>query len=151
VSSPLATAIRNARRQAGLTQAQLGLRLGLKGRAVYRWENAQSAPSRRHARALVAAIRAVNLEAGSALDAAIDAARPQKATPVVVAPAVAAPAPISKPVEFERALFLLADELDLPARRLRGAVLRFVKRLRLASLSGEETEQLLEAWIANAP
>jgi transcriptional regulator with XRE-family HTH domain len=65
--SRLAQAIRRARHAAGLTQEQLASGSGLKGRAVYRWERADSSPTNRQRRALVLAIQAVNPKAVSAL------------------------------------------------------------------------------------
>ena len=71
MQSPLAQAIRTARLASGLTQDQLGTRLGLKARAVSRWELDGSAPRRRHRRELVAVISASNQAAGATLAAVI--------------------------------------------------------------------------------
>jgi hypothetical protein len=51
---------------------------------------------------------------------------------------------------LERAVFVLADELDLPPRRARGALKRLVARLREANLNVETVQSLLDEWIQRA-
>lgn len=58
---------------------------------------------------------------------------------------------IAESATLELAVFGMADELDLPARRIRGALARLLKRLESAKLSLEGTQRQLEAWIAKAP
>jgi transcriptional regulator with XRE-family HTH domain len=142
--SQLALEIRNARRAAGLTQTQLGTRLGLKGRAVYRWERDASSPTKRHQRALVLAIQAINPAAASALATFI-------ASAVVGGAASAVALPVAQPVVYpaavlENALYQAADELDLPARQLRVALARLFARLRQASLTLESAGRQIEQW-----
>jgi transcriptional regulator with XRE-family HTH domain len=146
MSSKLAPAIRTARRAAGLTQQELGMRLGLKGRAVYRWERDASAPAKARRKALVGAIEAVNRDAAAQLAAAFAEA---------IAPAAAAapappptPAPLSGPLALELAIFSMADELDLPPRRLRAALMKLLERMRQANISFEVCERQLAAWSA---
>ena len=148
----LAVAIRKSRRAAGLTQEQLGRRLGLRGRAVYRWERGDSVPSQRNRKALVIALDAVHRDAAAQLAAVIAReAAPRKGTPAVVAaPAPAAPE-LSAPVALELAIFNMADELDLPPRRIRGPLVRLLKRLRAANFTLDTAQRQVEAWIANAP
>lgn len=141
--SKLGLAIREARRAAGLSQHQLGLRLGLKGRAISRWERSDNTPTKRNLTALLTAVGAVNQAAASSL--AVAMGRDQQAP--AVASAVAAPANI-EPATLELAVFSMADELDLPPRRIRGALARLLKRLQIANLSLEETRHQLDAWIA---
>jgi len=141
--SKLADAIVRARRATGLTQEQLGRRLGLKGRAVYRWERDESAPTKRNRAALVTALTAVNPEVGAWFAQAI-AVPAESPNPAPTAPALAAP---SAPEILERSVFALADELDLPPRRARGALKRFVARLSAANLSLDAVQSLLEEWI----
>jgi transcriptional regulator with XRE-family HTH domain len=141
-----ARAIRSARHAAGLTQEQLGRRLGLKGRAVYRWERLDSAPTKRHRRALIVAIQAINPAAANAL-AGLAASATSAAAP---APAFAAtpPVPAVDPAAaFENALFQTADELDLPARQVRRALARLFERLHEANLTLESSRQQLERRI----
>lgn len=144
--SKLAQSIRTARIAAGLTQKQLGMRLGLKGRAVYRWERDDSAPTKRNQRALVTAIRAVNMQAASALAAAITTG----GAPPPPAPVAAPPAAPTGPVALELAIFHAADELDLPPRRIRGALARLLKRMRAAGFTLETAQQQLDVWIATS-
>ena len=144
--SPMAQAILNARRAVGLTQEQLGRRIGLQGRAVYRWERDDIVPSKRNQRALVTAINAVNQEVAAKLAAALSG-QGQGAEP---APApVPVPPPLSAPVVLELAVFGMADELDLPARRIRGSLARLLKRLRESNLTLEVAQRQLDLWIAN--
>ena len=144
MASKLAQSIRAARRAAGLTQEQLGRRLGLKGRAVYRWENDAAAPSKRNRNALVVALQAVRPDVAAWLSTAI--AEAEGSAPA--APAEPAAPPIDEAAVLEYALFTMADELDLPARRVRGALKRFLENLRAGKLTLESTERRLEEWIA---
>jgi transcriptional regulator with XRE-family HTH domain len=143
----MAQAILNARRAVGLTQEQLGRRIGLQASAVYRWERDDSIPNKRNQRALVTAINAVNQDVAAKLAAAL-AGQGQGAKPAP-APEQAAP-PLSAPVVLELAVFGMADELDLPARRIRGSLARLLKRLRESNLTLEVAQRQLELWIASA-
>jgi len=146
--STLAQAIRAARLASGLTQEQLGRRLGLKGRAVYRWERDDSAPRRRHRRELVTAINAVNQSAATTLATVLASEtkgrRGAALTPPPIAPAPAPPV-IDPQLTLTLAVFAMADELDIPARRLRGGLIRLVKRLREASIPLDTLQRQLEA------
>src|SRR5690349_3169840 len=133
MASAVSEAVRGGRRAAGLTQAQLAARLGLKPRAVSRWERGTSEPSRRHQRAMVAVIGERNAEAAATLaaslgsaDAGSMAAAPALAS-VATAAAVASAANVD--LTLERAVFAMADELDLAPRRVRGAVVRLLERM----------------------
>jgi transcriptional regulator with XRE-family HTH domain len=150
--SATAKAIRNARRACELTQQDLGRRLGLTGRAVYRWERGQSEPTKRNGQSLITAIRMLNADAAAQLAAVLASAG---LSAPAAAPAQAVPAPLPPPVPsvdvravLEHSIFALADELDLPARRARNAVARLLRRLGDANLSFEITRRELEAWIA---
>jgi transcriptional regulator with XRE-family HTH domain len=144
-------AIRSARRTAGLTQEQLGGRLGLKGRAIYRWERGDSTPSQRHRRALVTAIGAVNAKAAAALAAALAVEGKESSASAAEAQLAPAPALIDGKVALELAVFSMADELDLAPRRIRGSLLRLLKRLREANITFEAAQAQLEEWIRSAP
>ena len=150
--SPLARAIRTARLASGLTQNQLGTRLGLKGRAVSRWELDASAPRRRHRRELVAVISAANQAAAATLAAVIASeTKPARGA------ATAAPAPVPEPappaidpqLRLELAVFAMADELDVPAGRLRAALIKLLKRMRETNLTLDAAQLQLEQ--RNAP
>jgi transcriptional regulator with XRE-family HTH domain len=147
MKSALGPAIREARRAAGLTQEQLGRRLGLEGRAIYRWERSESAPTKRHRSALVTAIQAVNQGAAAKLATAMMNAG------VTNVPAIAqppSPTPVENTTALELAVFAMADELDLPPRRIRGSLVRLCQRLRTANYASVEGAQSrLELWIAN--
>jgi transcriptional regulator with XRE-family HTH domain len=148
----LGRSIREARRAAGLTQEHLGRRLGLKGRAIYRWERDESAPTRRHRRALIEEIRAVNASAAAELLAALTAELSKRGKGTSPAPALpAAPPPAAAPdvhETFEVAVLRMADELDLPARRVRRPLARLFARLRAGDVSLEVAEKELAGLIA---
>ena len=145
--SVLARSIREARRASGLTQNELGRRLGLKGRAVYRWERDEAAPTKRHRRALFTAVQAVNQGAAAKLALALAGQTAAPAQPAAPPPTAAV---IPGPVALELAILALADDLDATPRRARGSLVRFCKRLRAANLSVEAVQAQLEAWVANA-
>lgn len=149
----LAVAIRKSRRAAGLTQEQLGRRLGLRGRAVYRWERGDSVPSRRNRKALVVALDAVNRDAAAQLAAVLAREAPPRGAPPPAPATPPAPAPpeLSAPVALELAIFHMADELDLPPRRVRGPLVRLFKRLRSTHFTLDTAQKQVEAWITSAP
>lgn len=139
----MARAIRMARRATGLTQAALGKRLGLKDRAVYRWECADAVPSRRRLGELVTAIQAIDPSAAARLATELASAAASEGKKV--APALIVPSPIPAPISLELAMFSLAEDLELAPRRVRSALVPFLKRLRAANVSVEVAEQVLEA------
>jgi len=65
--------------------------------------------------------------------------------------APAAPEPIRGPAAIELALFSMADELDLPARRVRDSLMRLLRRLREVNVTLEVAQRQLEEWIAAGP
>ncbi|HEY5957761.1 MAG TPA: helix-turn-helix transcriptional regulator [Polyangiaceae bacterium] len=154
----LGPAIRKARRETNLTQAQLGKRLGIEAQTVHRWEINKAAPTPRHEREMVKVIATYSADAAAALQAVFDKAR-SKATPVAAAPpgvAVpalpAAPQPASLGVGatelLQLAVFGLADDLDLPPRHVRRPLARFFESLRAAQLTFDAVELQLNSWIA---
>jgi transcriptional regulator with XRE-family HTH domain len=147
--SKLADAIVRARRTAGLTQEELGRRVGLKGRAVNRWERDTSAPTKRNRAALVTAFTALSPEIGAWFAQAIAGAT-EGPKPAPAPAATATPAAASASDALERAVFAFADELDLPPRRARGALKRLVARLSAANLSVDAVQSLIEEWIERA-
>jgi transcriptional regulator with XRE-family HTH domain len=149
--SPLARAIRDARLSLRLTQDQLGMRLGLKGRAVYRWERGVSAPTRRHQRALLTAVQAIDPSLAAKLQAELvsSARQAQGLGPPAPAPPPPVPAKPTGPVALELAVFAAADELDLTPRRLRAALVKLCARLMEGGFSLESAQRQLEVWIAS--
>jgi DNA-binding transcriptional regulator YiaG len=143
--SHVGAAIRKARTTVQLTQDQLGKRIGIAGRAVHRWEMDRSAPTRRHRQDLVSAIQVLNPVAAAAL---AEAFNPKTATAAQVAAAQAAPVAINHSEALAMAVFRIADELDLPARRVRRPLARLIGRLREVGLNLESTQEYLDAWIA---
>lgn len=141
--STLAQAVFSARRSCGLTQQDLGRRLGLRGRAIYRWENDLSLPNAHHRRALVTAIQAVN----PVLAAQLASALAQRGQPPLLPPG---PPPAAAREVLERAVFAAADELDLSPRRTRGALVRLLRRLRAGDVTLDAALAELERWIAEA-
>ena len=150
--SPLAHAIRDARLSLRLTQDQLGMRLGLKGRAVYRWERGASAPTKRHLRALVTAVQALDVNVAAKLQAEL-ASYVNKAGGIVAPVPVPPPPAPAKPtdrVALELAIFAMADELDLAPRRLRASLLRLFVRLAEGGFSLDAARAQVDAWSASA-
>ena len=149
----LGSFIREARREAGLTQEHLGCRLGLKGRAIYRWERDEAAPTGRHRRALIQEVQAVNPEAATKLKAALAVEQGGAGTRASAAapslPQPASPLPTRGACEeLELAVLKMADELDLPARRVRRSLARLLDRMRASNLSFEVAQRELEILIA---
>ena len=147
--STMAQAIRTARLASGLTQEQLGRRLGLKGRAVYRWERDASLPLRSRRGELVTAINAVNQAAAATLSAVFASeAKRRRGSPTVAPPptAQAAPPAIDIKLALELAVFAMADELDISPRRLRGGLIKLVKRMRERNVALDTAQRQLEAW-----
>jgi transcriptional regulator with XRE-family HTH domain len=158
--STLARAIRKARLATGLNQEALGRRIGLQGRTLSRWECDTSTPSKAHRRALVTAVHVLDQNAAAALAAVfasdakespgapVPAPAPAAPAPVPAAPAPAPVAPAASPkVALELAVFAMADELDLPPRRVRNSLARLVKRWRETNLTLEAAQRELEQWI----
>ncbi len=145
--STLAEAIRTARLASGLTQEQLGRKLGLKGRAVYRWERDASAPRRRHRGELVTAINAVNQAAATTLATVFASEAQGRRSAALGAPAYSpAPAPpvIDRRLTLELAVFAMAQDLDVPARRLRSGLIKLIKQTRAASITLDAVQRHLE-------
>lgn len=126
-----AQAVCNARAETGLTQRELGRRIGLSGRAISRWEQGVGSSTRRNRAALVMAISLVNAEAGERLKAAFEAATPD-AAPREVAPE---PAPASHDVSVKLSLLALVHQLDVPVGRVRTALVQFCKELSRTQLT----------------
>jgi transcriptional regulator with XRE-family HTH domain len=144
-------AIRSARKAAGLTQVQLGMRLGLKGRAIYRWERDGSSPTKRHLRELLKVIQAANPQAASMLEALVPNQGKAVGTAANSASSIVSPLaqPAVEPVAaFERAIYQAADQLDVPASHLRTALAQVFARLHQANVTLERAGQLLGRQIA---
>ncbi len=170
----LGSSIREARSEAGLTQEHLGRRIGLKGRAIYRWERNETAPTARHRVTLIREIHAVNPQAAAKLHAALTALTGKRlaiaelstpAQPAVQSPArdvpeatannaacyaqSAVPSPIRNVSgSLELAVLKMADELDVPARRVRHALARLLDRLRAANITLDAAQRELELLVA---
>lgn len=161
----LSQAIRAARLATHLTQKQLAARIGVKATAVQRWEAGRNKPPPRRRPVLASAIAALDPKVGARLQAALsldagivagelpgvdppEAPRPS-ATPPARAPITSSASAQPNPVEL--IVYRMADELDLPPRRMRGALTRCLRSLRATGLSLEQTERALEAWLANVP
>jgi transcriptional regulator with XRE-family HTH domain len=139
--SRLSQAIRTARLKLGLTQKRLGALVQTSDRAVTRWESAQSEPSRNKRRRLVAAIAEINREVAKELSIGLGAAQePEQAKAVA-----AAPPALSARDALALALLHAADELDQPPRRVRGALVRYLRRAKSAGLTLEGALAELEA------
>ncbi len=168
--------IRNARRAAGLTQAALGQRLELKGRAIYRWERNETAPSDRHRRVLIREIHLFDKQAALELQEAFSERTgkryaviaadftqdsvPQKPEPANPAtnnqPFMTATEPACATVAstqstndvLDVAILKMADELDIAPRRARRALSRLLERLQNANFRFEDIRAELERLLA---
>ena len=140
-------AIRAARRAAGLTQEDLGRRIGVKARAVSQWEIGKAKPPPRRARELVAAIEVRSPGHAATLRALLGKTVGAPAAQEPSAPPPPDPQQIAS--EVEQAIYRAADELDLPPRRVRGAIGRVLRRLAAANISLEAAKARIEAWNAS--
>lgn len=119
------------------------------GRAVHRWETDDIAPTKRHQRELVTAIRAARIGAETALAAAFAAAQTNASAAPVAMPAASPTAPVLSSSEaLEPAVLRMADDLDLPARRLRRPMARLFARLGDTDFTHESAQKQLDGWIA---
>ncbi|HEY5956675.1 MAG TPA: helix-turn-helix transcriptional regulator [Polyangiaceae bacterium] len=152
----LGQAIRRARRLVNLTQAQLGTRLGIRAQSVYRWENDRAAPTPRHEREIVRVIATYSADAAGALQAAIDKTHAKTApsaltqaptSPTPVSPQQTTPVAVGPSDALQLAVFGLADDLDLPVRRVRRPLARFFDALRAVNLTFDAAGQQLNGWI----
>ena len=134
-----AEAIRSARTEAKLTQEELGRRIGLSGRAIYRWERGEYGPTRRNRSALVTTISVLHPEAGQRLKAAFDGAT--SAAPRAVALAAS---PTSHDVAVQLSLLAFAHQLDAPPGRVRTALVRFCKQLASTQLTVDALRACVE-------
>jgi transcriptional regulator with XRE-family HTH domain len=142
--SVLAQALREARQTTGLTQRELGQQLGLKGRAIYRWERDDDIPSDANLRRVVQIIASLHEAAATKLSLAMATQAPApSAAPTTTPPLAVAPRAL-----VEHGLFSMADELDLPARRVRGALARWLRRVREAGVELDVVRRELETWIS---
>jgi transcriptional regulator with XRE-family HTH domain len=70
--APSAEAISKARLAMHLTQAELAKRVGVKGQTLSRWEARKQVPSKKHCKALIHAITALNVEVAAELARAVN-------------------------------------------------------------------------------
>jgi transcriptional regulator with XRE-family HTH domain len=137
-------ALREARLDARLTQAQLGARLGVGEQAGLRWETARCLPRRRMRARLVEELARLSPKAGEAMRSAVRSLDPAPVQPVA-APVPARPAPPSGEVALELGLLALAEELDVSPRKLREALRGFLGRVGQAGFSLGSAYQALAA------
>lgn len=146
MESKLGAAIWKARRAVGLTQKELAKRLGLQEQAVRRWEWEDALPSPVNRQALVAAIAALDAEAAQKLAAVIDEELNGTASDASMAASEAArvvPRPgVVEPPNY--AVLKMAEDLDVPPRRVRAAVMAFLNQLHDSNISIETAVHLLE-------
>lgn len=157
--------IRRARVALELTQAQLGRRMGMVGggQAICRWEGNHSRPRPRQREALLAAMGALNPAVAAQLAAVFAAksgppgepstggARVTGTRRAATANESPAPSPSAQPaadIALELALLRMADELDVPARRLRVSALNFLEALRAARIGIDDIHVHLAEWTA---
>lgn len=148
--SPLARALREARQSAGLTQEEFGQQLGLNGRAIYRWERDENAPTDLNLRRALQVIASLDEGAGSKLTVVIaNQAALSPADVPATSPIPATPAPQMRAV-IEHGVFSMADELDVAPRRVRGALSRWLRRVCEANLALEVVQREIDAWNGDA-
>jgi transcriptional regulator with XRE-family HTH domain len=147
--SALADALREARQSIGLTQEELGRHIGVKGRAVYRWERDDAQPNRANQRRVVEVIASLHEAAAAKLSAVI--ADQVKHAPVATAPPPrTATPPAALRALVEHSVFSVADELDLPPRRVRAALAGWLRRVHAAGLALDVVQREIDAWIGDA-
>jgi transcriptional regulator with XRE-family HTH domain len=143
-NAALARAIRSARLSVRLTQEALGARVGVKSRAVYRWEAGRALPRPRQRSRLVTALAQYDARAAESLAHAFAA----HASGLAELPPAPPPPPPPSPQQLELAVFAMADELDLPPRRLRRALTQLFARARAAGYQLADAERDLTARVA---
>jgi transcriptional regulator with XRE-family HTH domain len=149
--SLLAQALREARQTVGLTQDELGRQLGLNSRAIYRWERDENAPTDLNLRRVVQVIAALHEAAASKLSAVIaNQAAPSAADAPPTSPLPAASTAQSRALIIERGVFSMADELDVAPRRVRGALSRWLRRVREANLALDVVQHEIDTWNGDA-
>jgi transcriptional regulator with XRE-family HTH domain len=147
--SQMALAIRSARRRARITQRHLAELVGLKGRAVSRWEKDEAKPTRRVRARLVHVLQTLHPEAATVLAESF-ATLERKGRPAPPPPQPVAPPPLTGAAALELALFKFADELDVPSRRARQAFARLLERLEGGNLTLASARQHLAEWAAES-
>lgn len=157
--------IRRARVALELTQEQLGRRMGMSGggQAICRWEGNHSRPRPRQRDALLAAMGALNpavaaqlaavfaAKSGSPGEPSTSAARATEMRRAATPNESPVPSPSVQPaadIALELALLRMADELDVPARRLRASALHFLEALRAARIGIDDVHARVAAWTA---
>lgn len=157
MSVDIASALRAARRAAGLKQAELAGHLDLPARVVSSWERGEvPVPLGVHERLVAAlgerdAVAAATLAAAFAADFAADVDGPFFDPPPAPEPGAeeggtAPSSPLLSAVE--RGVFEMADELDIPMRPVRVALARLLRRLASADVSVGAAADEVEAWAA---
>ncbi len=134
----VAKALYWARRRVRLTQAQLGALVGVKWRAVSRWEISKATPTKAKMGKLVAGLERYDAATARTLAQALG---------VEVALAPPPPAPVSE--ALRAAVLRLADDLDVSPGRARKAVAALLERTRAAHFTVEGAAADLAAWIAS--
>jgi DNA-binding XRE family transcriptional regulator len=130
--------LRTARRRCGLTQGELAQKVGVSWRSVYRWEGGRSRPRARHWEAYLRALVQLDPLVAEWLVTRLNVPLP---------PGVVLPRPLRIPgvplaaAAFDLALFRAAEELDVPAARLRRA---FLQVLEVPARDGTDLEAVLQ-------
>jgi hypothetical protein len=116
----------------------------VKSRAVYRWEAGRALPRPRQRSRLVTALAQYDARAAESLAHAFAA----HASGLAELPPAPPPPPPPSPQQLELAVFAMADELDLPPRRLRRALTQLFARARAAGYQLADAERDLTARVA---
>lgn len=131
--------VRWARRRLGLTQEDLGKRLGIKSRAVSRWEIGTSGPSRQHRKELVTILGERDAAVGAELASAFARLYPKKLRKgQKPPPPPEPPRPPPNPSVLDRAVLHAADALDVAPRRARSFAIDILRGLLQSHLTVEE-------------
>src|SRR5437763_1956839 len=109
----VADALKKARARTALEQAELGARVGVSGRTIYRWEHGRTAPRAAQLKTVAEALRGLDATAAAAFT---------KAVGVVLAPQDTDARAAGRRSAFESATYLAADALDVPAAKLRSVL-----------------------------
>jgi DNA-binding XRE family transcriptional regulator len=130
-----------ARREARMTQAFLGNKVGVSERTLSRWETGAIGPSLSQLRELIAMLSKANAETLDALKKAAHLV--PKLAPVPSIPPGPSLLPSAAPGSLDDSIRAFAEDLDVSARRLRMAMALLLGDIEKAGLSVNAAKELL--------
>jgi DNA-binding XRE family transcriptional regulator len=150
-------ALADARHHLGLTQGDLGARVGVKAYAVHCWEAGKRFPELLLGR-LVGVLFELSREHGENVAEAAGTTLAQLGIhppPLPAPPPAPPPSPLEDPTvrryALDAALFAFAARLDIPPRGLRAAAAELFATLDALGIGAAEARAILEAGVFQAP